>query len=198
MKFPSSEAEIILLAQKAVTGFKTHPDKLPSPPLLPDVVQQLLDQYFPVRDEYITLQAQADAAKVHSLELLSAIADALKPLLRYAEHAIPDELDLIGWGGRAAPTVLQAPGQPRLLEVSGQGDDWAVFDWKKPSSGGKPAFYSIYRRELPNDAWVLADSSADVEVRLTNLPKGKPLEFKVVAANKVGIGPESNVVTVVL
>ena len=52
--------------------------------------------------------------------------------------------------------------------------------------------------ELPDGEWMLVESIASKSVALSNQPRGKPLEYKVVAMNKSGDGAESNTVVVIL
>ena len=105
---------------------------------------------------------------------------------------------LIGWGGRATPTPQAVPGQTRHLEILSHGEGSVELHWKAPNDGGKPSSYKIYRRELPDGDWILVDSIASKSIVLSNQPRGKSLEYKVVAMNKSGDGAESNTVAVTL
>lgn len=73
---------------------------------------------------------QATEAKQAGLDELTA---AMKKGLHYAEDAAGGsdaKMAKLGWGGKAAPTALQAPGQPRLLEAAKEGAGWLILDWK--------------------------------------------------------------------
>ncbi len=69
---------------------------------------------------------------------------------------------------------------------------------KEPIDGGKPSFYTIEGREAPDGAWKLAATAVESEATLSNLPRGKTLEYRVYAANKAGNGPVSNIVGLVV
>ncbi len=80
----------------------------------------------------LAAQAAAEAAVTAKNEALEALADDMKADLRYAETTVgfdDDQLKLIGWGGRAARTSLEAPGQTRMLEAPQQGEGWIFLDW---------------------------------------------------------------------
>ena len=76
----------------------------------------------------------------------------MKGVLRYAETTVGnDEVKwaLLGWGGKAADTALEAPGQARTLEAPRQGEGCGFLDWKEPVDGAAVASYKIEHRERP-------------------------------------------------
>lgn len=99
-----------------------------------------------------------------------------------------------------AGTFAKPPysGQCRVLEIGRKGDGWVFLDWKEPADGGKPNFYTVEKRELPDGPWQPAATVVESEATLVNQPKGKLLEYRVFAVNKAGNGAYSNVVDAVV
>ncbi len=125
----------------------------------------------------------------------------MKTNLRYAENAVngsDDQLKLLGWSGRQAPTPPAAPGQTRLLEAPRQGEGWVALDWKAPADGGKTAAYKVQRRQRPAGPWQEVAVAIDSEATLVDQPRGAELEYRVSAVNKAGEGEPGNTVMVVL
>jgi hypothetical protein len=198
-QFPLTEAEIVSLAQAIITGLKAHPDEFPSPPVNFELLQQQLNDVLTSRDEATTLQTRASEAVARTRKFLEALIASMKLALKYCEQVAPKEKwSLLGWGSRAEPVALQAPGQPRNLECLRRGDNSIQLDWKAPKDGGKVGVFHIERRIMPNGEWTLLTTSFGTEIILTDQPKGNTLEFRVIAHNKEGHGIESNVVTVIL
>jgi hypothetical protein len=89
-------------------------------------------------------------------------------------------------------------------------------DWKAPVDGGRVSAYKMQRREQPEGAWqnvataILsaclpapsearqAGGHAPAESTLVAQPKGKELEYRIIAINKAGEGEASNTAMVVL
>jgi len=93
---------------------------------------------------------------------------------------------------------LTPPGQSRLLEAPRQGNGWVFLDWKAPADGDVPAAYKVMRRERPAGAWEEVATAVISEATLVEQPRGKELEYRIVAVNKAGDGEPSNTVMVVL
>ena len=70
-------------------------------------------------------------------------------------------------------------------------------DWKAPADGGKPNAYKVMRRERPEGSWQEVATAIDSEATLVEQPRGKELEYRIVAINKSGDGEPSNTVMVV-
>ncbi len=201
MQFPKTEAKIIALAQKMISGFTSNPN-FPAPPVTPAQLQARLDAAVSSSAAQVSTQAAAkQATDAKQADFDSMIAD-MKTMLHYAEDTVQGDdskLSEVGWGGRAEPHALEVPGQPRLLEVLEQGAGWLTLDWKKPADGGAAASYRIERRDLSEGgAWKLAGMAVDTEITLNNQTHGKEFEYRVIAVNKAGDGGPSNTVTAVL
>jgi len=203
-RFPRTEAEIVTLAQAMVsglTGTEGLPNVYPSPPVVPAELTALINAYTTARNAAIAAQAAAEEATTTKDEALEDLADAMKSDIRYAENTVDfddDKLKLIGWAGRKAKTPLAPPGQARLLEAPKQGEGWVFLDWKAPIDGGAPAAYKVMRRERPAGLWEDAATAVITEATLVEQPRGKELEYRIIAINKAGDGESSNTAMVVL
>ena len=119
--------------------------------------------------------------------------------LRRAVDFDDAKLKTIGWGGRKEPTPLAAPGRARDSMSGEQGEGTIQLSWKKPTDGGKVAAYEIRCRERTGHmGWKTVGTAMDTKVTLTGQERNKELEYVVVAMNKAGGGPVSNVVMAVL
>lgn len=198
--FPRREAEIKALAQNMIAGLHSNPD-FPDPPVKQNDLKKLLDDFNALDDAQVSAQAAAQQATEAKQAKLDELTSAMKKDLHYAEDAVNGndaKLAKLGWSGKASPTALQAPGQPRSLEAAKEGAGWLLLDWKKPIDGGKAAFYRIERRELPGGNWTMAGTALESEATLTNQERGKECEYRVIAVNKAGESDPSNTVTAVL
>ena len=200
-RFPDREAQIKALAQNIVTGLSENAADFPAPPVVALDLQALLDSFITLCDEQTAAQATAEQATETKRAALTELATAMKADLRYAEDAVDyndAKLTALGWGGKAAPTALAVPGQPRALEAPQQGEGWVFLDWKKPADGGAVAAYKIERREQPTGDWVMVNMAIESEATLNNQDRGKDWEYRVVATNKAGESVPSNTVAAVL
>ena len=149
-RFPRTEAEITALAQSMITGLTANAADFPAPPVPPADLQTLLDSYVTLTDAQVAAMAAAEQATDTKVAGLEELITAMRTDLRYAEDAVnydDAKLTALGWGGRADPTAMAIPGQPRALEAPRQGEGWIFLDWKKPADGGSVAAYKIERRE---------------------------------------------------
>lgn len=71
-------------------------------------------------------------------------------------------------------------------------------DWKKPAGGGKVSAYKVMRRERPAGPWEAVATAVISETTLVDQPRGKELEYRIIAVNKAGDGEPSNTAMVVL
>ena len=200
-RFPDREAEVKALAQNIVTGLAANAADFPAPPVTSVALAALLTSFITLCDEQVAAQAAAEQVTATKKAGLEELVTAMRADLRYAEDAVnydDAKLTALGWGGIAAPTALQPPGQPRALEAPRQGEGWVFLDWKQPVDGGAVAAYKIERRERPTGDWALNSMAIDSEATLNNQERGKDLEYRVIATNKAGEGVPSNTVAAVL
>ena len=200
-QFPRREAEIKALAQNIVTGLAANAADFPAPPVPSAGLQAILNSFITLCDEQVAAQAAAEQVTMTKTAGLEELVTAMRADLRYAEDAVnydDAKLTALGWGGKAAPTALEIPGQPRSLEAPRQGEGWVFLDWKQPADGGAVAAYKIGRRERPAGDWMLVSMAIESEATLNNQERGKDWEYRVIATNRAGDGTPSNTVAVVL
>ncbi len=201
MQFPKREPEIARLANDLVNGLRTNAEDFPSPPVSPDQLRQTLDTYNAAREAVITRYAHAVSGTQEKDEAVDSLIDEMRTTLRYAENTVNGDdgkLQLIGWGGRRAPSPTNLPGQVRTLEIIHEGEDWVQLDWKQPSGGGLVNAYKIQRRKRDGGSWMDAGMAVETEVLLPDQESGIEVEYHVLAVNKLGEGPPSNIVRAVL
>ena len=189
------------MAQAMKGGLTDNAAIYPAPPVLPVDLTTLVNTYTSVKNTAIAAQAVAEEATADKDDALDSLVEAMKKDIRYAENTVDfddDKLKLIGWAGRKTATALTAPGQSRLLEAPKQGEGWVFLDWKSPIEGGAAAAYKVMRRERPDGPWAEVATAVITEATLVEQPRGKELEYRIVAVNKAGGGEPSNTVMVVL
>ena len=182
-------------------GFNSNIVIYPSPPVAPIDLNMFKSSYISAKNALIAAQAAAEQATSDKDDVLDSLIEAMKTDIRYAENTVDfddDKLKLIGWAGRKTPAALQVPGQSRLLEAVRQGDGWVFLDWKKPADGGRVAAYKVMRRERDGGSWAEIATAVISEATLVDQPKGKELEYQIIAVNKAGDGEPSNTVMCVL
>jgi hypothetical protein len=199
-QLPRTDAELIALAHDVLTGYRAHPEIFHNPPIDLDGVDSKLTDYAQVDHAWNVNQAEGVMLTAKRGGISAGLASDVQALLRHAETVVQDpaQLKLINWGGRAAPTPLQLPGQVQNLTDAKQGADWISLTWGAPADGGKPSTFIIQYRIMPDGDWAIADTTPDIKITLVGQPKGKTLEYRVFARNKAGDGLVSNVIEVVL
>jgi len=200
-RFPKKEAEIAALAERLRRGLWSNGPIYPNPPVHPRALRFEAITYRRQREDLIAKQAAAEQATTAKNEALEELVEAIKTDIRYAENTVnfdDDKLKLIGWAGKKTRTLLSPPGQARLLEAPKQGKGWVFLDWKKPSDGGTVSAYKVMRRERPAGLWQEVATAVISEATLVEQPRGKELEYRIVAVNKAGDGEPSNTAMVVL
>lgn len=200
-RFPTTEPELVALAQATIAGLSGNTSVFPSPPIAPADLSARLSAFLSAQSAATTADAAAQQAHLTKDDAQQDLADDLRAVLRYAELTTGFDdarLKLLGWGGRAARTSLEPPGQCRVLEAPRQGEGWLFLDWKEPSDGGRIAAYKVQRRERGGSAWQDTATAIQSEITLVEQPRGAELEYRVIAVNKAGEGPPSNTVQVVL
>ena len=198
--FPSRETDIARLAQDVINGLRANPDVFPSPPFGPDELEQDLVTYGTRRDRALVSHAGAAQDTAAKDEALSTMVKKVKGELRYAEavsHNDDGKLQLIGWGGRRAPTLTenQSPGQVITLEVVREGNGWVLLGWQEPFDGGEVSAYKVQRRKRDTGDWIDVGTAVEPEIMLNEQDPGVEWEYRVIAVNKTGEGPASNIVT---
>jgi len=200
-KFPRTEAEVVALAQAMESGLADNAAIYPAPPVAPADLTALINTYTSAKNAAIAAQAAAEEATTDKDDVLDDLVEAMKSDIRYAENTVDyddDKLKLIGWAGRKTATALQPPGQARLLEAPKQGEGWVFLDWKAPVDGGAVSAYRVMRRERPAGPWEDVATAIISEATLVEQPRGKELEYRIIAVNKAGDGEPSNTAMVVL
>lgn len=199
--FPRTENDVLTLAEEMINGLTNYTDIFPAPPLPPEVFGGVRDSYVAARNTAVTAQAGAQTATGQKEGALDDLIDVMKRELGYAENTVgkhSDQLLLLGWSPRKTPAAQSAPGQTRLLQVTRQEDDEVDLVWKAPSDGGKLLAYRVLRRERPEGPWLDIATAVETEVTLTDQPRGKEFEYRIIAVNRSGKGAPSNTVVVVL
>lgn len=200
-RFPNSESDVATLADEMITGLTDHSDIYPAPPITVEILTNTRDSYAQARAGTATKRAAAQEATTNKDFLLEQLVMLMKKNLRYAETTVgadSEQLQLIGWSPRKAPTPLQPPGQARLLTVTRQEEATVDLAWKAPVDGGKPSAYRIMRRERPAGPWLDVATAVETEIELLDQPRGTEFEYRVIAINKAGDAEPSNTVVVVL
>jgi len=201
-RFPDTDAELIALTQKLIAGLRENSD-FPSPPVSSSDLQNRLDAYIGLCDAQTATQAAAEQATDAKSVGREELAADVKADLHYADYAVDGDdakLTMLGWGARSPHTPISAPGQPLKFHIARSGLGTAKASWKRPVNGGPAVCYMIKMRASGGGegSWVSAGTFFKVEVELTNLERGKDVEFHVVALNRAGESLPSNSVTVVL
>lgn len=78
MEFPTSETELIALAEKMIAGLTNHPDIFPSPPVSAAELRKMLDKF-------IALRNAETAAKIAEIQSTAAAEKALNALFDATE-----------------------------------------------------------------------------------------------------------------
>ncbi|MBN2842230.1 MAG: fibronectin type III domain-containing protein [Sedimentisphaerales bacterium] len=201
--YPKTESGLVALAQEILNGVAAHPTLFPS---VTTTELQLAVQYY--NQALKTAQAsKAEAQK--DTELKNDARHELDVLTKKAVKAAesdcvdnPGNLVFIGWGGKAPPTPIAAPGAPTNLRSTDEGFGTVVFAWDKPRTGGTVRNYSLYRTTADPESglaqWSLVGFYYSNEITVENQPRGTQLYYMVNAANAGGTGPNSNTLPVVL
>ena len=198
-RFPTREADVAALAGTIAFGLAEHAEDFPDCPVGVEVLQEALARYNRAKEIAAAAQGAAAEAFEEKEDTVSDLTDKMKNVLRYAEIAVrQDEAKLknLGWSGRRDPVTLQPPGVPRTLEVKREGKGWVYLDWKTPAEGGTVSAYRVFSRTIGETEWKQAVLSFESMTVLTDQPQGVDLEFQVIAINKAGESPPSNLLTV--
>jgi hypothetical protein len=200
-RFPTTEADVVVLAEEMISGFTDNPLVYPAPTVAVIDLTTAKTAFTAAMNAATAAKAAAEAAVDAKDTALGALTDAMKSDIKYAENTVGNDdakLKLIGWGAKKSPTALTAPGQVLELTVPLQGDGSVSLAWKAPADGGAPAAYKVMRRERPAGAWEDVATAVIAEAQLSDQPKALELEYRIIAVNKAGDGEPSNTQMVVL
>lgn len=200
MRFPKTEPEIIALGQQIENGLNTNAN-LADSPVDKAVFSAKLADYLAKRDEIVVLSAQLGTKHDEKDDLQEDLTDDMQRIIDYLASKTnndPEQLATVGWIVDAGSGTKQPPGQPRALEIVNQTDASIFLDWKNPNGGGRVASYRVERRERPAGAFETVGANNLTELLLTNQPRGKELEYRVIAFNTNGDSTPSNTVAAVL
>lgn len=195
--FPRNEPELLDLARNLIVGLQNNETSYPAPPIATEDLQTRLGAYITARNAALQAQSAVTSAIAAKNAAFQALSDGMKSDLRYAEIMVDYDdakLKLIGWSGRNPRVALTAPGQPRTLQSPRRDDSTLVLLWKEPSEGGKVAAYKVQRRERPGGTWVDIATALTEDCALVDQPRGKELEYRIVAINKAGESAPSNAI----
>jgi hypothetical protein len=204
-KFPKTEAEVVALAETMVAGYTAHAADFPSVTVAE--LSTALTNYKNQRQTQENAKGQAQIATVTKDEKLDTLEELMKNDLKLSEVDVtsdPEKLYEIGWGPKAEPQPIAAPGSPTDLHpiAEGQGTIW--LEWEKPpTDASRPVRnYIIERRQQAEGGefgpWSLVQTTYDCDINLTEQPVNVRVEYRVKAANAAGESMPSNSVSVVL
>ncbi len=201
MKFPEAEPEIAALALRVIEGLKQLGAELPAPPVPADELQARLDQFNASKSRVVVAATTLREEHAVNDQDLEHLVDGTKANLKYAEVVFRDQqgkLNQLGWGPRRDGSSLEVPGEVRDIRILSEGDTWVTLRWNPPVDGGAVGAYQIQRKKKDGGSWENIGGSVDTVQTLSNQPRGIEMDYRVVAANKAGIGQPSATVTVVL
>lgn len=199
MAFPLDEDGIIAKAVAQISGLPAV-NAFTDAPFNAAAIKAMLDAFVLKNEVIAATQATLGILFDEKADLKSTLIKGLKKNDDYFELTSDNEIQLatVGVEPSSLSSAPQVPGQPRNTEIIKQGSNWLFLDWKKPSGGGKVAFYKILRRQLPAGTWEDAGSAIETEKRLDNQPTAKELEYCVVAVNTIGESQPDTTVSAVL
>ena len=200
--FPRAEGDIVRLAHDLSAGFRTRTDVFPIPPVSPDDLENLIATFQEARDANVAAVAAAKQSTTIKDEALKTLVLAAKSDIRYAENTAQGDggkLQLVGWNGRRKPSDNIPPDQVDVLVITGEGKGTISLAWEEPSSGGTVAAYRIQRRKADgSDDWADVGAATENRITLNGQDTGVAFEYQVIAFNKAGAAPASNIVRAVL
>jgi hypothetical protein len=200
-RFPTRESDVDSLAQRIISGLRDNAEDFPSPPISVDELDASLNAYTEKVDAVVQAQSAAGVAVDEKAEALEKLTDEMKAVLRYAEDTVNydgSKLRNLGWNGRKQRSELEPPGQPNALEAKREGPGWVLLEWRKPTYGGRVAAYHVQMQRSGDREWKDVAVCFERMTVLTEQERAVELDYRVVPANKAGVGVPSNVITVVL
>ena len=205
-RFPRREAEVHMLAQEMIAGYKANPTVFVNADV--PTLETALTEFQDARQLMLCMQSMAKSWT----ERKDGALDELKTVMRLqlAKSEIdttqnPKQLKLIGSGPKAKPHPIDPPGMPQHLTIIKQGMGTIEFAWKPPATnaGGPIRNYVVLRRDKPDPnksfgPWQQSQAAIETETFLTNQPQGIDLEYRIVAINSAGTSVPSNTAAAVL
>ena len=200
MDMPEREADVIALAWWTVQWLEQHPELAAGAPFSAAELRARIDAWRAAAASAAEAQTHCRAVHADTDAAARRLKDELAVELRYVEVDVrgrPERLSGLGWGGRPGATDREPPGQARDVAVRALSDGALVLEWRPPRDGGPAAEYRVQRRRL-GGAWQWVATVVGNEAFLSDQPWRVDFDLRVVAVNKAGAGPPSDVVTVVL
>jgi len=209
-EFPERKHEQLVLCAEVAAGIAANPTEFPNPPfndvMLSGLVAMTISKItVRVAKEAELKQAIDEENEVHELTIKLCKQYLAEAEARYAnESAI---LKKLGWDVKSEPRHLE-PGQVRNLEVAPKGPGIVLLDWKAPArtkSVGSTSGYRIERQIIDiqtrnvTEEWGQWQTSCyATEEVLHEQPRAVEISYRIVATNRNGDGPASDVETIVL
>ena len=204
--FPTRQTDVSVLATRMKVGYESNPTVFPNADV-PTLVAAI-SVYSYGYQASILYDGLARLKTEEKDVALAALIEKMQLELKQSEvdtASNPVQLDLIGWGEKAAASPTVVPGQARSLDAANQGDLGALtLDWKAPApgEGGSVKLYVIERREgdpvKGPTTWHQCGASFYTKTELLDQPQRQELEYRVKAMNNAGEGLPTNTVAVVL
>ncbi|MBI9018030.1 MAG: fibronectin type III domain-containing protein [Phycisphaerae bacterium] len=203
MKFPTNQSDVVVLANSMNSGLAAHPTDFPNVNAAALATAQ---------SEYLAACAEVETAKGTYHQKISGKKAKYNALVKIMQSGIkqatldnidtPDNLYLIGWAPRSAPSPMEIPGQVENFVAVTQGPGTISFKWDKPLTGGKATNYILYRRLQEQTGefgpWTQVYNSYTNDCSLIEQPRGVQMEYSVTATNHAGNALTSNIASAVL
>ena len=201
--FPRKESELVALTTAMSSGYTAHAADFPNANVA--AVTTAFNNYLTAKNGQTDLSAQAQVATTDKDAALEELETVLRQQLKQSEldvAAVPEKLELIGWGPKAGPTPATPPAQPQNFVATRQDIDSVTFAWDRPASAA-PRVYLIERRSQPAESgdfgsWQQIATTVERNAVVGSQPRGVQLEYRVKALNLAGESLPSNTSAVVL
>jgi len=201
-RFPTSEAQIVALADRMFKGYQRHPMDFPHVAFVFLIIAS--GKYRQARQKQIEARATERRAATDRRHKLHTLVRIMKECLKKACVDVADDpkkMSLLGYAVTDGTRSLEPPNCPRNLTAVCQENNKVKMHWDKPVKGGSLDNYLIERRAASEEMygpviWQLVETIYDTQIELTDQPTSVTLEYRVVAANKSGKSNPSNVITV--
>ena len=132
-------------------------------------------------------------------QVLKKLTGLLKSNIHYAEAVTQrndEQLKLLGWAGRSAPTPMQVPGTIEQFQATRTEPGTIKLTWQPPSKGGKVAAYKVQELNRTLGIWQTVETALAREVVLSHRQSREALAYRIVPCNRAGDGTPSNTLEV--